>query len=279
MLNTLKILPCPLLQSFVSCYFFREFDTQGMNLIRPWFADPEVSLAFFLKDKQALLINEETGQVVNGGASMAFTGVATQFNGKMIFNGRYTILTICFKPNGFYKIFRFPLNEVINKLFDADEIFCIQSKMVYEQLVNAKDIQEIANQTDKFLLYFLRKQKLVELNDNITVISNIMSQRAGVVSVEKFANEANMSIRNFERRFSQNIGISPKLYCRIIRFNYALELKQKNPTKDWTTIAYESGYFDQMHLIRDFKEFAGSSPKNFMNQTPPVTENITLVKR
>lgn len=279
MVTTYKIPPCPLLQPLVNCYLLREFETNGLDLIRPWFADPEVSLAFFLRDKQAVLINEETGYFFEGGAGMAFTGVATQFNGNMIFNGCYTILTICFKPNGFYKIFRFPLNEVTNKLYDADEIFCIQSKMIYEQLLNAKNIEEIANQTDQFLLCFLRRQKTMELNDNITVISNIMSQRAGFVNVEKFACDANMSMRNFERRFSENLGISPKLYCRIIRFNHALELKVKNPAKDWTTIALESGYFDQMHFIRDFKEFAGNSPKNFMDQTPPVRENITLVRR
>jgi len=130
-----------------------------------------------------------------------------------------------------------------------------------------------------FFSRFLNKQKGIDLRDSITVISNIMLHKAGLVSIEKFAYQANMSMRNFERRFSENIGISPKLYCRIIRFNHALELKLKNPKQNWSSIAQECGYFDQMHFIKDFKQFADGSPNTFLNQSPPPKENITRVIR
>jgi transcriptional regulator GlxA family with amidase domain len=70
-----------------------------------------------------------------------------------------------------------------------------------------------------------------------------------------------LSIRQFERQFKQRIGLSPKFYSRLIRFSNAWILKENNPNLTWTTIAHQSGYYDQMHLIKDFKEFAAVNPK------------------
>ena len=53
----------------------------------------------------------------------------------------------------------------------------------------------------------------------------------------------------------------PKLFARIIRFSKAYRLRENFPNMNWTSIAHECGYFDQMHFIRDFKEFAGVSPR------------------
>ena len=88
-----------------------------------------------------------------------------------------------------------------------------------------------------------------------------------MVNVDQLAYDANMSIRTFERHFIDQVGISPKLFCNITRFNYALALKFKNPQLDWTSIASTCGYYDQMHLIKDFKKFAGYTPTIFQKET------------
>jgi|GEM_PF-5525074 len=87
---------------------------------------------------------------------MPFQGLGTRFNGIMIFNGCFSILNICFKPNGFYKLFHFPLNEITDKLFNTDEAFSIPAKKLYEQLQNSKDVKEMATYIDAFLLSFLK---------------------------------------------------------------------------------------------------------------------------
>ena len=69
-----------------------------------------------------------------------------------------------------------------------------------------------------------------------------------------------MSMRNFERKFREQVGTCPKLFCRTLRFNRALKLKLRAPGKCWTNIALECDYYDQMHMIRDFKKFGGMSP-------------------
>lgn len=254
----------------IRCYIFREFDTRGADLLKPWTATNEVYLSFFLKDKPLHLINEHTGHVVKG-SDIAVQGLATHYNGIMVFNGTYFILNIAFRPNGFYRLFQIPLYQLTNKIL-AEEFFSVPARRLFDQLQKADEIPQMTAFVDAFLLNFLAKQKLPKTPDGISAASDIMLKKAGLVNIAQLAHDANMSFRNFRRRFYEQVGVSPKLFCRIIRFNTALTSKLKNPRTDWSTIAHDCGYFDQMHLIKDFKEFAGFSPYNFVKKTPPPEE-------
>jgi methylphosphotriester-DNA--protein-cysteine methyltransferase len=75
-----------------------------------------------------------------------------------------------------------------------------------------------------------------------------------------------MSTRQFERRFTREIGLPPKLFARIARFEAALESKALSTTNSWTDVANQLGYFDQMHLIHDFKEFSGEVPTSLLSR-------------
>jgi transcriptional regulator GlxA family with amidase domain len=73
-------------------------------------------------------------------------------------------------------------------------------------------------------------------------------------------------MRQFERRFRHEIGIPPKLYARIIRFEAAVRRKAVAPAMRWTDIAHALGYYDQMHMVRDFNRLSGDSPTAICGQ-------------
>ena len=79
-------------------------------------------------------------------------------------------------------------------------------------------------------------------------------------SIDKIAGMACMSLRNFERKCRERLGMSAKLYARIARFHKAYKILETKPTIAWTDLAYKVGYFDHMHFIKDFKEFAKQTP-------------------
>jgi AraC-like DNA-binding protein len=94
---------------------------------------------------------------------------------------------------------------------------------------------------------------------------------SGNLPVEQMASLACLSLRQFERICKERIGLPPKLFARVVRFSKAYRLRENHQDVSWTHIAYESGYFDQMHLIRDFKQFAGVAPgiiQKELEQTP-----------
>src|SRR5690606_11248384 len=87
-----------------------------------------------------------------------------------------------------------------------------------------------------------------------------LMQSSGNMPIEKVASLACLSIRQFERVSKERIGIPPKFFARLIRFSKAYRMRENFPQMSWTTIAHQCGYFDQMHFIRDFKQFANVTP-------------------
>ncbi|HVK09930.1 MAG TPA: AraC family transcriptional regulator [Gemmataceae bacterium] len=84
--------------------------------------------------------------------------------------------------------------------------------------------------------------------------------------VREVAAETGLSQRRFIRVFAAEVGLTPKLYGRVRRFQRARGLVRPGSPPDWARIAAECGYFDQAHLIRDFQAFAGFSPGEFVRQ-------------
>jgi transcriptional regulator GlxA family with amidase domain len=80
----------------------------------------------------------------------------------------------------------------------------------------------------------------------------------GLVDLDEIASQARLSARQFRRRCLEESGVTPKHLCRILRFRRAYNEAFANP--DWADIAVLAGYFDQAHLIRDFREFTGRTP-------------------
>jgi AraC-like DNA-binding protein len=230
---------------------------------------------FFFKALPVKLVSPETGEVVAKGSDAGFNGLSNQYNGLMTFNGNYSFFEVMFKPTGFYKLFRLSPHEIVNRIFCIDDILNSEVKIFIGRLYMAQELNEMASLTNSFLLSYLNKQKSINRNAAITCISNLIYKSAGCINIDKLAYDANMCTRTFERHFIEQVGISPKLFSCIIRFNHAFELKLKNSALGWTSIAHQCGYFDQMHLIKDFKRFAGLAPSTFLRQTPLTDETFT----
>jgi transcriptional regulator GlxA family with amidase domain len=94
-----------------------------------------------------------------------------------------------------------------------------------------------------------------------------MFLRKGTVRIDELAYHASLSVRQYERRFAEEMGLSPKVFARIARFQRALDAKRNTPARAWLSIAHEYGYFDQMHMIRDFQNLGGDAPGQILQQS------------
>jgi AraC-like DNA-binding protein len=269
------------LSPYIDSYVLSTSANNSINFKSHWAATNETSLVFFLSDKPKHTHFQSKADLNN--KSTCLNGLLTGYNGTVHFNGIYDTFIIYFRVNGLSKIFGLPMIEVTDKFFLADEILGKDVRFFYEQLLNAKNIQEMADFADSFLLNFLNRQtKKHAFFDGISVIAKGLYNTTNLLSVAEYAYNANMSIRNFERRFTEQAGVSPKLYCRLMRFNEALKIKTAIPSKNWTAIAHECGYFDQMHLIKDFKQFSGLKPTDFFQkslETNMPKEELRFVNR
>lgn len=201
-------------------------------------------------------------------------GLQSACNGIICFNGVFHTFIIQFKANGYNKLFRLPAKELVDKRYYMDDVFGNAAKTLNERLQHAACIQGMAGFADRFLLQFLsQNQKTAQVYDGITFVANELFTNAPLLTIEAYASKANMSARNFGRRFMEHVGISPKFYCRLLRFNKAVITKIKKTTISWTSIAQECGYNDQMHMIRDFKQFADVNPAELFHSAEGFTRS------
>lgn len=271
MLTTSLILPHPALSDFIYNYAVCQLH-ESINLTYPSFANHETTLGFFLGDSPILLKDSKPEGERKSISKICLFGLVTEFAGNVQFKGRCDTFLIEFKPNGFNKLFRIPASKICNTNYPATEIIGREVAHLYEQLGNATSLEEKVHFADNYLLDIINRQDAAYINDGITKISQQLLSNSYSGNISEYAYKANMSIRNFERRFSEQVGISPKLFCRLLRFSKAFKAKISFPEMNWLDIAYESGYYDTMHLIKEFKQFANASPAMLFHENPDFME-------
>ena len=185
--------------------------------------------------------------------------------------GTVQSIGIRFHPAGTFPFFRFPMSEATNKVV---ELAALSADFAHE-LVNATEYgQSIADKI--FALERILIGRVLEAKHDSWLMGlawDIMNSR-GTVSIDSLAGSVGVSSRQLERRFLHEIGLSPKLFCRILRFQQIFRAFEQNNGR-WAAIAAECGYYDQAHLIRDFQQFANETPSVLLAEMGGLTEALT----
>lgn len=170
---------------------------------------------------------------------------------------RHKSIVIVLKPCGMYRLLGMPLTEMLNVDCDAGLLLGPQIDELVDRLMTEKKDDEKINIVQHYLLKKLNHLKpALPFDEAITALVN----SHGNLSIEQIAAQSCLSLRQFERKCLERVGFSPKFFSRMIRFSKAYRFKECFPEKSWTEIAYRFGYYDQMHLIREFKKFYGFAP-------------------
>ncbi|MBL7829052.1 MAG: helix-turn-helix domain-containing protein [Saprospiraceae bacterium] len=139
---------------------------------------------------------------------------------------------------------------------------------VEEMLLEAGDMAERIRIVEAFLAGKLRRPVI---DQSMVFAVGLIAHSKGTMTVEQIAKACFMGRRNFLRRFEASIGINPKMFSRIVRFQQVFTAMDAQQGKaDWSKIAFETGYFDQAHFITEFKEFAGVTPSMFQQNAHPT---------
>jgi len=175
-------------------------------------------------------------------------------------------LGINFKPGGLQRLCGLPISEIRNMEVDAASVLGNEINVVSQQLKEAKSVEEMLCIVSTFLLKRLQRSKY-QLSAFENAVS-LQQKSNGCLSIKELSHLAGISMRQFERKSLEKLGMSPKLYSRLIRFSNAYIAKEINPQLKWLDITYQYGYADQMHLIDDFKIFSGYTPSTIDNILP-----------
>jgi AraC-like DNA-binding protein len=189
----------------------------------------------------------------------------------------YLMIHTRFQPGGLFKLLRIPMTELIHQNIDAELIMGQEIKEVQEQLIESKSYDAMFSILNN---YFQKKVRQIKGNSQpIDRIGQLILCNPQSFNLEKTAKDACLSHRQFEKRFTEQVGLTPKYYARICRFYQAYELKEYRPNLDWLSVAVRTGYSDYQHLVKDFKQFAGTTPNALIKESldnPERRFNISI---
>lgn len=166
-------------------------------------------------------------------------------------------IRVDFLPGGLFHLLNIPMHELLDEGFDALELFGSEMKDINDRLRETSDLGEGKDIVERFLL-----KRVSGLNEILPFDSAMLAllRNNGAIPIEKVADLSCLSVKQFERKCKERIGMNPKMYARILKFSNAYRLHEASPHLRWIDVAYQAGYYDQMHMIRDFKTFAGVNP-------------------
>lgn len=166
-----------------------------------------------------------------------------------------------FHPDGFMPFATQPPDAMANRAVPLDELFGEAGTRLGERVVAAATTEERIQLTETFLLEHLQTPEAADriAKSGLETILHLKGQ----LTVGELSEKIQVNRRQLERRFSSVIGLSPKQLAKMIRLQTTLKMLENKQVSSLTALAYEGGYFDQAHFIKDFKEFTGMSPKQF----------------
>lgn len=170
-------------------------------------------------------------------------------------------VSVVFKPYGAYQLLAIPQNDVYDE--PGTGLINILGNKIAPLLIKIEDagsnIDLIINLINGWLSEQLVKNQVVTV-DRILYACKLIEANAGNFRIEQLAQEVCLSKRLLEYQFQEQVGVSPKLYSRIVRFNALQRDIVNEKIHDWQQLAYKYNFFDQAHLIKEYKYFSGATP-------------------
>jgi AraC-like DNA-binding protein len=259
--------PVAALRDYVRCFQQRDACVAGAAVVYPIAARPEHILEFYLQDRYLVRARPSGAQDLAPRA--AVIGPRTHATVELVLRGRFDVFTIHFQVSGFHGLFRVSMADLVNRAYDAPSVIGRRVSELEERLAERSSFRERVRLATDFLLGHLEERGS---RDAVAGVANRFLWSPGALRVDDAAAIVGLSVRQFERRFAEQVGLPPKRYAGIVRFNAALAAKMSAPARFWTDIAHEFGYFDQMHMVRDFERFAGESPTMFFRRLRAMAE-------
>jgi AraC-like DNA-binding protein len=172
-----------------------------------------------------------------------------------------SIIGVHFKPGGAFPFLGAPADELADMHLDLDALWGPMAAELRERLCAAATVGRRFSLLEEALVSRLRHAP--RSHDAVPIALATFDRTGGGASVRDMARHVGLSQRRFIRVFAAEVGLTPKLYCRVRRFQKARDLVRTVATPDWSRVAATVGYCDQSHLIRDFQALSGLSPADY----------------
>lgn len=264
-------IPQPPLNKFVDLFWFYDGYFPGSHKKERLMPDGSIELVINLKENAARIYDRENldqcerlpGALLCGPHSSFFVIDTAQ---------QASVIGVHFKPGGAFPFFKMPVSELHNLHVSLEDLWGHEAGLLRQRLLEARMPQMKFRVLEECLLAeaFRPLERHRAVDFALGLFRNIHTAPA----IADLADEIGISSRRFIQLFSNEVGLTPKIFARVRRFqNVLLQLRNARQI-EWADFAAGCGYFDQAHFIHDFKEFSGINPTTYLAQK---TEHLNHV--
>jgi len=189
--------------------------------------------------------------------------------------GVVELIGIRFHPGGTAPFIRVPMYEVTDQVVALDGVAPDLERKLLRVSIDQPTMAARIATIEATLTSLISVNKIISRS---VVLANLIVESGGLLSVDRLARNAGISTRQLERKFLREVGLSPKLLGRILRFQQVFSAVERCDNA-WAPIAVDCGYYDQAHLIRDFNKFAQQTPTVLFAEQTKLTESFTRKSR
>lgn len=250
-----KYKPAKALKPFVECYYVWEgYPTTDINIESP---PPGLCSIVFNFKKPYQLSNAKYEKkpvpkfFISGQALKNYT---------LHISGEIGAIGIVLRPPALYHFTNIPTYSFTDERIPFDQIFTNDHDQLLRAL-NHRGTHDKVAEMKKYMLHLC--SKFAYGTPEIIYASNEIFETKGQCNIPELIKSVYMSRRTFERKFLEEVGLSPKTYAKIRRFGYTCSLMAGNREVDFMEVLHRGGYYDQSHFIKDFKYFAGRTPRTY----------------
>lgn len=262
-----KILPPPQLSGHI-CYFWVLESGAGKDLPKTFKTIPDGLPGLIYQQPENGVFYQEGEQL----PSMFLYGQSTK-PANIRISGSFRTIGIYFYPYALQSVFGFSAKELTDSSMDIAALARGQGIPMLEQLGAGISMETKVKILTSFISQQVDRYSKSENALLPYVVSKIIKSK-GTVSVKDLLLETGLTERTFERKFLQGVGIPPRSFARICRFQAALNQLRSADFDKLSDLAYENDYADQSHFIRVFREFTGFSPLEYRQHSQDQVKNF-----
>ena len=246
--------PHPTLRPYVSAYLFTELSEPLQ-----WIDGDATPLGYSI-----ISFALQNTHIFNGKERITspfnITGQLTRHHPLRMYHS-FSMVYILFHPFGAYRLLGLSQHLLTDACSDLTAVMGRDAPGIRDRLLeNAHDHRIVIDILEQWLLHRWQQTTPPHKVDAIEYACTLLKKNKGMMPLSKLCKTVEMSERSIERHFQEKIGVGPKKYSRIIRFNRALQVVQSGYYQSWNDVVYGHQYFDQAHFINEFRAFSGYTP-------------------
>lgn len=266
--------PRPPLGHFVLCIWYWESNSVPQHTHERLMPTGESTIIFTLRDDAIRIYRSDDlshydtyGNAVLSGARSNYIVIDTLEQERVV--------GIQFRPGGGFPFFHMPADEAENCDIALEDLWRARAAELRERLLAAPSVHEMFCVLEQDLLAQLARP--LERHPAVEYALYRIGRAPHVATVASITDKIGLSQRRFIQLFHQQVGLTPKTFCRVRRFQRVLHQVHGMSEVEWAQIALDSGYYDQAHFIHDFQAFSGVTPSVYLASATPHLNHVPIL--